>query len=61
MTLTRGQIALFINKIIKRKELEIEFQKGLHGIKSKDRPGLNLTNAIPIEDIIDGNNNSLKM
>lgn len=61
MKLTKSQIALFINKINKRRENEIEFQKGLHGIKQKQPKGFDLSNAVPIEDVIDGSNTSLKM
>ena len=53
-------MVLFINKIKKRKETEIEFQKGLHGIKPNSK-GLNTANAIPIEDVIDGNVKPLLM
>ena len=47
-------MVLLINKINKRKENEIEFQKALHGIKPKGKKGLNTEGAIPIEDVIDG-------
>ena len=53
MELTRGQIALFINKINKRRTDDINFQKAIHGIKP-DKRGLNLDGAVPIEDILDG-------
>jgi hypothetical protein len=53
MNLTKGQIALFINKINKRRTDDINFQKAIHGIKP-DNKGLNLDGAIPIEDILDG-------
>ena len=57
--LTRGQIALFINKIKKRKTNEYEFQKNIHGIQTEQK-GLNLNGAVPIEDVLDGKN-TLKM
>jgi hypothetical protein len=53
MNLTKGQIALFINKINKRRTDDINFQKAIHGIKP-DKRGLNLDGAVPIEDILDG-------
>jgi hypothetical protein len=53
MNLTKGQIALFINKINKRMTDDINFQKAIHGIKP-DKRGLNLDGAVPIEDILDG-------
>jgi len=52
MELTRGQIALFINKINKRRLEDINFQKAIHGMKP-ERKGLNLDGAVPIEDILD--------
>lgn len=41
--------------------MEIEFQKGLHGIKPEGNKGFDLSNAIPIEDIIDGTHKTIKM
>lgn len=60
MNLTKGQIALFAKKIKKRIEQNCEFQKALHGMKLEMK-GLNVSNAIPIEEIMDGNKTSFKM
>jgi hypothetical protein len=53
MTLTKSQILLFVSKINKRIEREVNFQKSLHGAKVENL-GLDTTGAIPIEDVIDG-------
>lgn len=51
--LTRGQLVLFMNKIGKRKKYEQDFHKSIHGIQPENK-GLDISNAIPIEDIVDG-------
>ena len=58
MKLTRSQILLFGDKIKKRKEMENNFQKSLHGAEVKTK-GLNTAGAVPIEDIIDQSVNNV--
>ena len=56
MNLTKSQIIMFSEKITKRKNNEYDFWKSLHGHEVKSK-GLNLSNTVPIEDIIDNGKN----
>lgn len=54
--MTRAQIFLFVEKIADRENENNIFQAKLHGAYKEK--GLKTDNAIPIEDILDGKNNS---